>query len=705
MSSSRPLEDSVQFLKGVGPARRAARASSASRPSATCSSTSRAPTRTSATFAASPSFRPGVLQTVQGEVVEIEGTAARRRPARRQRRPQRRRQARASKASGSTRPHRRASFRFGQRVAFSGKPKWYRDHWQMTTRASRPLDDAEPATPRQVVPVYPLTEDLRPEQLRDAHPPGRRPVRRRTSSDVLPRASCGSSTACPTVDAGAARRPLSRRRWPGAARRRRRFIYEEFLVLQLALALRRRELRDRQRRPGAAATPADRRPHPPAVPLRADRRPGPGRRRHRASDLASDRPMQRLLQADVGAGKTAVAVYALLVAVANKHQAALMAPTEVLARQHWHTLERYLAHSRVRRLLLTGGLTPTRAARGAGRRSQAGEIDLVVGTQALVQEGVEFARLGLVVIDEQHKFGVNQRARVRRLGVDPHYLVMTATPIPRTVALTVFGDLDVSIIRELPPGRQPVHDALAAPSRSASGVYEQLREALREGRQAYVVCPLVEESETLDVTAAEQTLRGAARRAVPRLPRRPAARPAWTRTAKDRRDGASSATAQLDLLVTHAGDRGRRRRAQRDADGDRARRALRPVAAAPAARPGQPRRRWPGECYLFAGADHRRGAGSGCGLFARTTRRLRAGGGGRPAARPGRVLRHAAARPGRAALRRPAARTRTCCRRPASDAFALVGRRRRAATSRSTRLLRQAVLDRYGQTLDLAEVG
>src|SRR5207244_3597229 len=149
-------------------------------------------------------------------------------------------------------------------------------------------------------------------------------------------------------------------------------------------------------------------------------------------DLAKDRPMQRLLQADVGAGKTAVAVYALLVTVANKHQAILMAPTEVLARQHWLTLDRYLAHSRVRRLLLTGGLTQ-RERSNALADIQAGNVDLVVGTQALVQEDVQFARLGLVVIDEQHKFGVTQRARVRKLGVDPHYLVMTATPIPRTM--------------------------------------------------------------------------------------------------------------------------------------------------------------------------------------------------------------------------------------------------------------------------------
>ena len=220
-------------------------------------------------------------------------------------------------------------------------------------------------------------------------------------------------------------------------------------------------------------------------------------------DLAGERPMQRLLQADVGAGKTAVAVYALLVAVANKHQAALMAPTEVLARQHFRTLERYLAHSRVRRLLLTGGRTQ-KERREALEALRAGEIDLVVGTQALVQEDVQFARLGLVVVDEQHRFGVHQRARFRKLAADPHYLVMTATPIPRTAALAVFGDLDVSVMRQLPPGRKPVVTRWVEADQRER-VYARLHEGLTAGKQGYVVCPLVEESAVLDVKAATET--------------------------------------------------------------------------------------------------------------------------------------------------------------------------------------------------------
>jgi ATP-dependent DNA helicase RecG len=389
-------------------------------------------------------------------------------------------------------------FRYGQRLSFSGKPKWYRDHWQMNGPRVQVLD-GDAAEGPGVVPIYPLTEDLRPEHLRSIL--GRvLDLHASRVSDVLPDA-LRHKHDWPTFEQGLrdVHAPAS---LAAAARGRRRFVYEEFLILQLALALRRREVRDEGRAPILTATPAIderiRRLFPFRLTTDQDKAVAEVCR-----DLAAEKPMQRLLQADVGAGKTAVAVYALLVTVANKHQAALMAPTEVLARQHARTFDRYLAHSRVRRLLLTGGLSSAER-RDTLAALAAGEIDLVVGTQALVQEDVRFARLGLVVIDEQHKFGVHQRARFRRLGVDPHYLVMTATPIPRTVALTVFGDLDVSIVRQLPPGRQPVATRWE-PAGQRERVYARLREGMTRGRQGYLVCPLVEESAALDVKAATQT--------------------------------------------------------------------------------------------------------------------------------------------------------------------------------------------------------
>ncbi len=470
------------------------------------------------------------IQTVQGEVVEIEGR---------------------SLSDGRTvvsvvlsddgknclegmwfnQSYAAKRFRYGQRLSFSGKPKWYRDHWQMNNPRVQILDGdavptgeapAPPVSTPGVVPIYPLTEDLRPEQLRSLL---RKALDQYASRlvDMLP-AGLRQKHDWPTSD-----RALRDVHFPltqsAAMRGRRRFVYEEFLILQLALALRRREVRGEGRAPVLTTTPAIdariRRLFPFRLTADQDRAVA-----EICRDLAADKPMQRLLQADVGAGKTAVAVYALLVTVANKHQAALMAPTEVLARQHARTLDRYLAHSRVRRLLLTGALTSAER-RDALAALAAGDIDLVVGTQALVQEDVRFARLGLVIIDEQHKFGVHQRARFRRrhnsefqvpsaeppppqlrtqnseLGT-PHYLVMTATPIPRTVALTVFGDLDVSIIRQLPPGRQPVATRWE-PASQRQRVYARLREGMAQGRQGYIVCPLVEESATLDVKAATQT--------------------------------------------------------------------------------------------------------------------------------------------------------------------------------------------------------
>jgi ATP-dependent DNA helicase RecG len=463
---------------------------------------------------------PGSLQTVRGEVVQIGGRSL----------PDGRSLISVVLSDGRdclegvwfNQVFMASRFRYGQRVAFSGKPKRYQGHWQMTNprvqvleaprarhkdkETSRPGDKEQErdasliALPEPgILPVYPLTEDLRAEHLR---PIIERAVDRfaRHVLEILP-AELRRRRELPEI-AQALRDLHFPETLPAAQAARQRFIYEEFLVLQVALAVRRRELRDRLRAPILIVTrqidARIRRLFPFRLTADQDRAIADVCR-----DLAGDRPMQRLLQADVGAGKTAVAVYALLAAIANKHQAVLMTPTEVLAQQHWRTVNQYLAHSRVRCLLLTGALTP-RERRNALEVIRRGEVDLVVGTQALLQEEVQFARLGLVVIDEQHKFGVTQRARVRRLGIDPHYLVMTATPIPRTVALTVFGDLDTSIIRQLPPGRQPVATRWL-PNSQRERVYTKLREGLQQGRQAYVVCPRVAESEALDLKAAIRT--------------------------------------------------------------------------------------------------------------------------------------------------------------------------------------------------------
>ena len=237
-----------------------------------------------------------------------------------------------------------------------------------------------------------------------------------------------------------------------------------------------------------------------------------------ATDMASPQPMHRLLQGDVGAGKTIVAVAALLNAVSGGHQGALMAPTEVLAEQHGSGVKALLdglvvvdgdnlfGERPLRVELLTNRVT------GQDRREVLagladGSVDIVIGTHALIQEGVEFGSLGAVVVDEQHRFGVEQRAALRAKsdGVVPDLLVMTATPIPRTAAMTVYGDLEVSALDELPPGRTPIATHWAAGPLSEANVWASVRDEVETGRQAYVVCPLIEESENLEVASAEET--------------------------------------------------------------------------------------------------------------------------------------------------------------------------------------------------------
>lgn len=218
------------------------------------------------------------------------------------------------------------------------------------------------------------------------------------------------------------------------------------------------------------------------------------------NDLQKPVPMNRLVQGDVGSGKTVVAVVAILAAIQSGYQAALMAPTEVLSEQHYRKLVSWfnLLHLPVE--LLTGSTT-TAKRKQIHAQLETGELPLLIGTHALIQDKVNFGRLGLVVIDEQHRFGVGQRARLQQKGESPHVLTMTATPIPRTLALTLHGDLDVSQIDELPPGRQKIHTT-ALTSKERSHAYDLISREIAQGRQAYIVLPLVEESEKLDVRAA-----------------------------------------------------------------------------------------------------------------------------------------------------------------------------------------------------------
>ncbi|MEJ2127987.1 MAG: ATP-dependent DNA helicase RecG [Woeseiaceae bacterium] len=232
------------------------------------------------------------------------------------------------------------------------------------------------------------------------------------------------------------------------------------------------------------------------------------------SDLSQPHPMMRLIQGDVGSGKTVVAAIACLKAISSGVQAAIMAPTELLAEQHWRSFGDWFRPLGIEPAWLSGSQR-TAARRQALQSIADGSAPFVVGTHALFQEGVEFHDLALVVIDEQHRFGVHQRVALREKGVDdkgyPHQLVMTATPIPRTLAMAAYADLDTSIIDELPPGREPV-STIALPEARREEVIERVREACRSGQQAYWVCPLIEESDVLDFEAAEasyQMLTGA----------------------------------------------------------------------------------------------------------------------------------------------------------------------------------------------------
>jgi len=276
---------------------------------------------------------------------------------------------------------------------------------------------------------------------------------------------------------------------------RRRIAYEEFFAIQLDLA---RERRKRKERGAAAAglPPSLDETYRSALPfeLTAAQQRSVGEIR---ADLESGEPMHRLLQGDVGSGKTAVALYPLLAAALGGGQGAFMAPTEVLAEQHAAVLTRLLEPLDMKPFFLRAGMKGREIEEILSRRS----TRIVVGTHALIQKRVLFKDLKVCVIDEQHKFGVRQRWRLREKGLDPHILVMTATPIPRTLALTLYGELDISVLDSLPPGRRPI-ETKAAVSLEDPGLRARIESDLSGGGRVFVVCPLINESEKLDLEAA-----------------------------------------------------------------------------------------------------------------------------------------------------------------------------------------------------------
>ncbi len=297
---------------------------------------------------------------------------------------------------------------------------------------------------------------------------------------------------------------------------RRRLVFDEFLLLQLTLALRRQQLRSRPA-PPLALPPGGEDLVARLLAILPFPLTGAQARvlAEIREDMAGTRPMARLLQGDVGSGKTVVALAALLGAVQAGWQGALMAPTEVLAEQHLQRLAEWLPRLHVSFALLTGS-TPARQRRQLLQDLANGQLQILVGTHALLEDPVQFERLGLVVVDEQHRFGVRQRNRLLAKGLQPHLLTMTATPIPRTLALSLHGDLDVSQIDELPPGRTPIRTTTLA-SGERPQAWALIREQAQRGQRAYVVLPLVEESEKLDLRSAVEVHRHLAEEVFPEL--------------------------------------------------------------------------------------------------------------------------------------------------------------------------------------------
>ena len=383
--------------------------------------------------------------------------------------------------------------RYGQEYIFYGAVTGDFIGYNMTNPVFESLD-SQPVTTRRILPIYPLTAGLTNAAVLKA-------VRQAlaicdTPEEIIPEAIREQYGILPAERAYYAIHEPSD--MAEAELAKKRLIFEEFFVFSAGLSLMRAA---RAEKKCPAYTNLNLQPFYGALPFELT-----GAQKRVISQIQDDFlkgvPMNRLVQGDVGSGKTMVAAAAAYLAVTNHYQAALMAPTEILAEQHYASLSRLLEPLGIRVGLLTGSLTPKNKTL-IRERIAAGELDLIIGTHALVTDKTVFANLGLVITDEQHRFGVNQRSKLSAKGDAPHLLVMSATPIPRTLALLMYGDLDVSILDELPPGRQTVDTFLVGESYRPR-INAFIRKHAEAGNQVYVVCPAVEETDGMSLKAATE---------------------------------------------------------------------------------------------------------------------------------------------------------------------------------------------------------
>jgi ATP-dependent DNA helicase RecG len=392
-------------------------------------------------------------------------------------------------------------FRKGASVIASGQVTLYRERkqiispeWEITGGG----EDEQLLHAGRIAPVYPLTAGISQRMMRRIV----RAALDRSSGAVRENLPARLVSEMGFVGREEALRQIH---YPDDERSRleavRRLKFEEVFFLHLLIRERRLQVREGKRRPGITPPHLLARRFLEKLPFSLTDAQKRVLKEIRA-DVESEKGLSRLIQGDVGSGKTVVGLASMLLAVGAGHQAAMMAPTEILAQQHSMKIDDYLRGLGVKSALLIGSMKPAEK-RAVHEGIASGDIDLVVGTHALIQESISFRQLGLAVIDEQHRFGVRQRATLGSGDLLPHFLVMTATPIPRSLAQTVYGDLDLSIIDELPFGRRDVRTELIEEADSERA-YGAVREGMREGRQAFILYPLVEESDTSGLKAATQ---------------------------------------------------------------------------------------------------------------------------------------------------------------------------------------------------------